>query len=97
MSTPIEDGVNLGKRSGQLLRTVGIETLEQLRDIGSVPAWYLVKSAFPEHVTVIWAYAFEGAIRGVSLTLLSAAEKAALRRAVAPEPPPARIGRRRNP
>lgn len=57
MTTPIEHLRNLGPKTGRLLRDVGVATIEDLRKIGPVEAYYRLKSLSPPKVSLnaLWA------------------------------------------
>jgi hypothetical protein len=59
---------NLGKTSDERLAQVGIETVDDLRHIGSVEAYRRVKSAFPRETTMTMLWALEGALLNGVLT-----------------------------
>lgn len=60
--TPIEQARNLGPTSGAELRSVGIESLEQLIDIGWEEAFEKWVIAYPERVNLNAATALIGAV-----------------------------------
>ncbi len=57
MTTPIEHLRNLGPKTSQLLRDVGVATIEDLRKIGPVEAYCRLKSLSPRTVSfnALWA------------------------------------------
>ena len=58
MSDSIDDLKNLGPKSLEWLRSVGITRISQLRKIGAVAAWQKVKSLFPAaSLNLLWALA----------------------------------------
>ncbi len=69
---------NIGPKIEQQLVTVGIETLEQLRAVGSREAWLRIQAIDPS-ACLMRLRALEGAIRGVSDRLLSDEDKAGLK------------------
>lgn len=61
---------NLGKAMEKRLAQVGIETAEQLRQMGSRQAFFLLKSRDPQ-VCLVHLYALEAAIEDVDIGALS--------------------------
>ncbi len=63
MNTPnTEDDIaqlrNLGPTSTQWLRSIGIQTQSQLRDLGPVTAFLIVRTRFPQvSLNLLWALA----------------------------------------
>jgi DNA transformation protein and related proteins len=74
---------NLGPVSAARLRAVGIETPDQLRQVGPVEAYVRLKRAFPIETTQIALYTLHGAITDAPWYVLSDEVKAALRDAAA--------------
>jgi DNA transformation protein len=70
--------INLGPVSERQLAEVGIRTEDQLRAIGAVDAWRMLKFRFAGRIGVIDLYALEGAIRGCPWKTLPAEVKTAL-------------------
>jgi DNA transformation protein len=56
---------NLGKKSQEWLRAVGIETLEQVEELGVMESYLRVKAAFPRHVTRNLLWGLQGAVMGL--------------------------------
>ena len=55
---PIDELRNLGPKSVRLLTSVGIETIEQLQDLGAVFAFVAVKTRHPEAtLNLLWSLA----------------------------------------
>ena len=77
----IEGLRNLGPRTQQQLRAVGIETVAALRRIGPVEAYLRLKAREPRRVTLVMLYALYGALTGTHWNALPAAVKAALKSA----------------
>ena len=65
ISVPIEKTPNIGKDLGQRLRRVGIETREQLEQLGDARAFNLLCAEFPEDACTHTRLALAGAVRGV--------------------------------
>lgn len=63
MATDLIELKNLGKTSVQWLNAVGIRTLEQLHELGSVAAYCKVKDRGFK-VSKVLLYALEGALSG---------------------------------
>ena len=63
MATDLIELKNLGKTSVQWLNAVGIRTLEQLREVGSVNAYCKVRGRGFK-VSKVLLYALEGALIG---------------------------------
>lgn len=53
---------NIGERSAQWLVSVGINSPENLYEIGVVEAYLRVKTAYPDQVSSNMLYALQGAI-----------------------------------
>lgn len=58
---PVFDGLNLGPKSTTWLHAIGIFTLDDLRKVGSVPAFLELRRA-GFNVSIVMLYALEGAI-----------------------------------
>lgn len=56
MPEPIESLMNLGPKSGEWLRAVGIVSIDDLRAVGPIDAYCLVKQNFPRaSLNLLWA------------------------------------------
>lgn len=64
MAEPIESLANLGPKSAEMLASVGITTMEQLRARGSVAAYAKAKRA-GKNVSLNLLWALEGALTGI--------------------------------
>ena len=53
---------NIGPKSAQWLNAVGIQTAEDLYEVGAVEAYRRTKSAFPDKVSLNMLYALQGAL-----------------------------------
>jgi DNA transformation protein len=73
---------NIGLRSAEWLKSVGIETFEDLREIGVVEAYVRVKEAYPDRVSLNLLYALQGGILDIEWHLLPQRMKDDLRRQV---------------
>jgi TfoX C-terminal domain. len=69
---------NLGKVAEEQLNQVGIETYEQLKEIGSKQTWLKVK-AIDESACIHRLYAYEGAIQGIKKSELPKEKKLELK------------------
>ncbi len=61
---------NIGKEIEKKLNFVGINSAEELKDIGSKEAWVRLKLEYPE-VCLVHLYTLEGAIRHIEYNQLS--------------------------
>ncbi len=77
MATNLIELKNLGKTSVQWLNAVGIRTLEQLHETGSVAAYCKVRDRGFK-VSKVLLYAIEGALEGAHWNELNAEHKARL-------------------
>lgn len=62
MLTDLRSLRNIGSRSEEWLNRIGIFTVEQLLDLGSVVVYQELKAAFPEEISLNMLYALQGAI-----------------------------------
>ncbi|WP_411676293.1 TfoX/Sxy family protein [Caproicibacter sp.] len=69
---------NIGKTVGQQLRRAGVETPEQLREIGSREAWLRIQG-FDPSACYNRLCALEGAVQGIRWHGLSEEDKKALK------------------
>jgi DNA transformation protein len=74
---------NLGPIIAGRLRTVGIETPDELRKLGAIEAYIRLKRAFRVETTHAQLYALHGAVNDVSWSGLPEEARAALRDAAA--------------
>lgn len=81
MSTFVIDLPNLGPRSAEWLQSIGVETEADLRAIGAVEAYCLIR-AQRQGASLNLLYALEGALTQRPWNSFSAEEKAALQAAV---------------
>jgi DNA transformation protein and related proteins len=65
MSTPVEETVNIGTELGKRLRAVGIETTEELLELGDDKAFEKLVAKFEEDACTHTRLALAGAVRGV--------------------------------
>jgi DNA transformation protein len=82
MARPLRDLKNIGPTIEKRLRSVGIETAEQLARVGPVEAWRRLARANPGATVPVcyYLYSLEGALRGVHWDALPASVKSRLRR-----------------
>jgi hypothetical protein len=79
MTTPIESLRNLGPKSSQWLRDVGITTIADLEQLGPVAAFRLVKERQPKvSLNLLWAIA--AGLKGKDWRELPEATKQRLRK-----------------
>ncbi len=71
----MDRAVNIGPVLSERLSSVGIETLEQLKQLGALRAWELIADKTPEEERVHTLLALEGAIRSVRWTAISRPER----------------------
>jgi len=76
---------NLGPVSAARLKAVGIETPDQLRQLGAAEAYLRLKRAYPIETTQVALYAIHGAILGMHWYSLTDEVKARLREEVSGE------------
>ena len=70
---------NIGPTSEAWLEEIGVETLEQLRSVGSVPVYAMIRDQHPEaSLNLLWS--LEAALRGEDWHQLSETVKDELRR-----------------
>lgn len=73
--TPMERAVNIGPVLSERLGSVGVETLEQLKQLGALRAWQLIADQTPGEECVHTLLALEGAIRSVRWTAIGQHER----------------------
>lgn len=73
--TPIESALNIGPVSSAELRSIGIDSVEALEDLGWEEAYERWVQAFPDRIHTMAARALFGAAQGVSCLTLSEAQK----------------------
>ncbi len=76
---PIENLRNIGPKSATLLRAAGIDSLENLREIGAVNAYRRLKFVDPRTVSLNMLWALQGALTGRDWRDIPAVEKVRLR------------------
>ena len=73
---------NLGPISAARLRAAGIETPEELRRVGAVDAYVMLREANPFEISLVFLYALHGAVTDTDWRQLSESTRARLRREV---------------
>lgn len=73
--TPMDRAVNIGPVLSERLGSVGVDTLEQLKQLGALRAWQLIADRTPDEERVHTLLALEGAIRSVRWTAISRQER----------------------
>jgi len=86
VTTSIEKARNLGPVSAAEFRTLGIFSLEQIREMGWQEAFALWVEAYPERLNLNAAAALIGAVEDVDWRKIPPNEKAAARRLLASLP-----------
>jgi len=66
----LSDLRNIGPRSAQWLKSVGIETIEDLQEVGVVEAYMRAKAAYPDRVSLNLLNALQGGILDIEWNLL---------------------------
>lgn len=74
--------INLGPKSREWLASVGINTLDDVAELGAVEAYKKVKAAFPEKVSLNLLYALQGALLDLPWNELPPGMKEELKREV---------------
>lgn len=69
---------NIGKEIERKLKSINISTAEELRDIGSKEAFYMLKMQYP-NVCLVHLYTLEGAILDIDYNQLSEDVKQSLK------------------
>ena len=69
---------NIGKEMASKLKSVGINTAEELVEVGAKEAFYRLKMRYPQ-VCLVHLYTLEGAIQNVEFNCLSEKTKANLK------------------
>ncbi|MGI6154253.1 MAG: TfoX/Sxy family DNA transformation protein [Christensenellaceae bacterium] len=69
---------NIGKTIEHKLISVGVETAEQLREMGSKQAFHRLKASYPE-VCLVHLYTLQAAIDGIEMDRLSESVKIELK------------------
>lgn len=70
--------INIGKEMASKLKSVDINTAEELIEIGSKEAFFRLKTKYPQ-VCLVHLYTLEGAIQNVEFNSLSEETKANLK------------------
>lgn len=78
---PIEKAANLGPKSAEMLREIGIDTVAALRAAGAPIVYRMLRDRFPG-VNAVMLWALQGAVEDRHWQSYDADEKDALRREV---------------
>jgi DNA transformation protein len=70
---------NIGPVSEKWLAEIGIYTVANLRAVGAVPAYKMLKEMYPERVSLNLLWGLEAAVRDIDWRELTAADKGALK------------------
>lgn len=70
--------MNIGKEMENKLKSIGIESVEQLIDIGAEEAFFKLKTKYPQ-VCLVHLYTLEGAIQNIEFNNLSKETKKRLK------------------
>lgn len=76
--TSLTDMPNIGAVAAENLTKVGIETPEQLREVGAKEAWLRIKIQVDPGACLHMLQGLEGAVEGIPKKLLSTEKKAEL-------------------
>lgn len=71
---------NIGSKSSASLMAVGIDTVEELVEVGPVEAYLRAKAAFPDRVSLNLLWALQAGLLDIPWNLLPDAMKTALRK-----------------
>ena len=63
--TELKTLLNLGPRSAERLRAVGIKDVETLEQMGVAQAYQRVKAAFPQQTSLNLLYSLQGGLLGI--------------------------------
>lgn len=74
--------LRLGPRSRAWLAATGVQTLEELAELGAPEAWRRAKAAFPKDVSLNLLYALQGLLMGCAWNELPPAVKEDLKKSV---------------
>ena len=76
--TDLTTMINIGKEMESKLKSVGIDCVEKLIELGSKQAFFRLKAEYPQ-VCLVHLYTLEGAIQNVEFNCLSEETKADLK------------------
>lgn len=80
--TDLKTLLNLGPKSAERLRAVGIKDVETLEQMGVTQAYQRVKAAFPQQTSLNLLYSLQGGLLGIPWQVLPQAMKDDLKRAL---------------
>jgi DNA transformation protein and related proteins len=80
-SDPVLNLLNIGPRSAEWLEEVGVRTVGDLRDLGAILAYCIIRDRH-EEATIHLLYALHGALEGKRWDRLTAEEKISLKTAL---------------
>ncbi len=73
--TPVRRLRNIGPTSAGMLAEVGIETIEDLQEIGAIEAYRRLKFTFENRVSLNFLWALEAGLQGIDWRHLTDADK----------------------
>lgn len=76
----VEHLPNIGKVLAGRLKAAGIETAEQLQEVGDAAAFQRIRAVLPDDACVSTRYALAGAVRGIRWHRLSVTQRKKLAR-----------------
>jgi len=76
--TDLTTMINIGKEMASKLKSVDINTAEELIEVGSKEAFFRLKTKYPQ-VCLVHLYTLEGAIQNIEFNCLSEETKANLK------------------
>lgn len=77
--TDLTTMINIGKEMASKLKSVDINTAEELIEVGSKEAFFRLKTKYPQ-VCLVHLYTLEGAVQNVEFNCLSEETKANLKK-----------------
>lgn len=75
----LSEAKNIGPKTAQWLAEIGVETVEDLQQLGAVEVYRRVKASRPRQVSIVTLYALEGVLTQTHWNEIPAEIKAALR------------------
>jgi hypothetical protein len=77
-AAPVSDLCNLGPRTVDMLATIGISNVGELKEVGYLDTYLSMKARYPRNINRMWLYALFSALNDKSCIRLSIDEKAVL-------------------